>query len=91
MSWTAAIAAWTRRHGRSTRSSRSYHDQEVPVSPINSIADIVSDPQFHERGVIVEVEDERLDRPLLVPGVVPKLSRTPGGGARARTAPGRGV
>jgi crotonobetainyl-CoA:carnitine CoA-transferase CaiB-like acyl-CoA transferase len=48
------------------------------VSRINSIADIVADPQFQARGMIVAVEDERLERPLLVPGVVPKLSRTPG-------------
>jgi formyl-CoA transferase len=52
--------------------------QQVPVSRINSIEDIVADPQFLARGAIVEVEDDRLDRPLLVPGVMPKLSRTPG-------------
>jgi formyl-CoA transferase len=72
-----AIAVWTR-----TRTSDEIleilRDQQVPVSRINSIADIVSDPQFEARGAIVEVEDERLDRPLLVPGVVPRLSRTPG-------------
>jgi formyl-CoA transferase len=50
----------------------------VPVSRINSIAEIASDPQFQAREMAVEVTDERLDRPLLVPGVVPKLSRTPG-------------
>ena len=53
-------------------------DRQIPVSRMNSIADIVSDPQFRARDVIVEVEDERLERPLLVPGVVPRLSRTPG-------------
>jgi formyl-CoA transferase len=52
--------------------------ERVPVSRINSIADIVADPQFRERGMLVEVRDERLGRPLLVPGVVPQLSRTPG-------------
>ena len=72
-----AIAAWTR-----TRTADEIveilRDQHVPVSRINSIADIVSDPQFRARGAIVEVEDDRLERPLLVPGVVPRLSRTPG-------------
>src|SRR5690606_18461441 len=53
-------------------------DHGVPVSRINSIADIVTDPQFVEREMLVRVEDDRLERPLLVPGVVPKLSRTPG-------------
>jgi formyl-CoA transferase len=48
------------------------------VSRINSIADIAADPQFHAREMIVEMDDERLDRPLLVPGIAPKLSRTPG-------------
>jgi formyl-CoA transferase len=52
--------------------------ERVPVSRINSIADIVADPQFRERGMLVEVDDERLGRPILVPGVVPRLSRTPG-------------
>jgi len=71
------IGAWTR--------SRTAADvvgilraQQVPVSRINSIADIVADPQFLDREMIVQVEDDRLERPLLVPGVVPKLSRTPG-------------
>jgi formyl-CoA transferase len=50
----------------------------IPVSRINSIADIVADPQFMSRDMIVAVEDDRLPRPLLVPGVIPKLSRTPG-------------
>jgi formyl-CoA transferase len=52
--------------------------ENVPVSRINSIADIVNDAQFASRDMIVPVEDDRLERPLLVPGVVPKLSRTPG-------------
>lgn len=72
-----AIAAWT-----VTRTADEIVEtlikHEVPVSRINSIADIVADAQFNERGAIVEVEDERLARPLLVPGVVPRLSRTPG-------------
>jgi len=72
-----AISAWTK-----TRNADEIvailRDQQVPVSRINSILDIVSDPQFRAREVIVEVEDERLERPLLVPGVVPRLSRTPG-------------
>jgi formyl-CoA transferase len=72
-----AISAWT--------IARSADDvvttlrrQGVPVSRINSIADIVADAQFLAREMIVEVNDVRLARPLLVPGIVPKLSRTPG-------------
>jgi formyl-CoA transferase len=73
----AVIGAWTR-----TRSAAEVLEilraHEVPVSRINSIADIAADPQFLDRDMIVTVEDDRLERPLLVPGVVPKLSRTPG-------------
>jgi formyl-CoA transferase len=72
-----AIASWT-----VTRTADEIvailREQRVPVSRINSIADIVADPQFRARDAIVEVEDDRLKRPLLVPGVVPRLSRTPG-------------
>lgn len=73
----AVIGEWTR-----TRSAdeiiRTLRAAEVPVGRINSIADIVADPQFQQRGAFIEVEDQRLERPLLVPGVMPKLSRTPG-------------
>lgn len=52
--------------------------RRIPVSRINSVADIAIDPQFAARRMVVAVEDERLSAPLLVPGVTPKLSRTPG-------------
>lgn len=71
------IGSWTRSR-TAADVVRTLREQQVPVSRINSIADIVADPQFVEREMIVEVEDDRLERPLLVPGVVPKLSRTPG-------------
>ena len=71
------IATWTK-----TKSADEIVDflrgHHVPVSRVNSIADIVADPQFQERNAFVEIEDDRLERPLLVPGVVPRLSRTPG-------------
>lgn len=71
------IGAWTRSR-TAAEVVRILRDREVPVSRINSIADIAADPQFLAREMIVPVEDDRLDRPLLVPGVVPRLSRTPG-------------
>lgn len=73
----AAIGAWTKARP-ADEVIAILRARGVPVSRINSIADIVSDPQFRERDMIVEVRDDRLDRPVLVPGVVPKLSRTPG-------------
>jgi formyl-CoA transferase len=71
------IGSWTRSR-TAAEVVQTLRKEEVPVSRINSIADIVADPQFVERDMIVRVEDDRLERPLLVPGVVPKLSRTPG-------------
>ena len=73
----AVIAAWTK-----TRTAGEVvtllREHQIPVSRINSIADIAVDPQVIAREMIVAVDDDRLDRPLLVPGIAPKLSRTPG-------------
>ena len=51
--------------------------QEVPVSGINSIADIFEDPHFQARGSIIEVDDAVLGTTKM-PDIVPRLSRTPG-------------
>lgn len=72
-----AIAAWTRAQD-SEEVLRFLRRLRIPVSRINDISDIVADPQFQAREMIVPVEDPRLARPLLVPGVTPRLSRTPG-------------
>ena len=50
---------------------------EVPCSPVNSIADIFADPHFRARDNLVTREVAAVG-PVTVPGVVPKLSRTPG-------------
>ena len=50
----------------------------VVAGPINTVADVVTDAQLKERGMLVEHFDERLGRPVLGPGVVPQLSETPG-------------
>jgi formyl-CoA transferase len=49
----------------------------VICGPIYTVADIFEDPQYREREMLVEQEDPELG-PLIGPGVVPKLSRTPG-------------
>jgi formyl-CoA transferase len=72
-----AIAAWTRARD-SDEVLSSLRRLRIPVSRINDIADIVADPQFQAREMIVPVEDPRLAKPLLVPGITPRLSRTPG-------------
>jgi len=59
----------------------------VPAGRIYTVADIAADPHYRARGMLGEV---RLDdgSALAVPGVVPKLSRTPGG--HRRNAPALG-
>ena len=52
-------------------------ENEVPISPINSIADIFEDPHIQARGSIIEVDDPVLGKTKM-PGVVPRLSESPG-------------
>ena len=72
-----AIGEWTAGRG-AAEVVTVLREHRVPVSRINSVADIAADPQFLAREMVVEVNDPRLDRPISVPGIVPKLSRTPG-------------
>ena len=51
----------------------------VIAGPINTVAEVVTDPQFQARGMLVEHFDERIGRNVLGPGVVPVLSESPGG------------
>ncbi len=51
----------------------------VIAGPINTVAEVVHDPQFRARGMLVEHYDERVGRNILGPGVVPVLSESPGG------------
>lgn len=59
--------------------------QGVPVSPIYSIADIFADPHYQARQNIIEVEHPVLGK-VSMPGLIPKLSRTPGEVRRAGPA-----
>jgi len=52
-------------------------EAKVPSGSIYSIEDIVADPHYQARGMIREVEIEEIGK-LKVPGIVPKLSETPG-------------
>ncbi len=49
----------------------------VPAGRIYTVADIAADPQYQARDMIVQTHDAD-GRPLKVPGIVPKLSATPG-------------
>ncbi len=49
----------------------------VPSGLIYSAKEMLEDPQYKAREMIVEVEHEALGK-VPMPGIVPKLSRTPG-------------
>lgn len=50
----------------------------IPACAIYNVADIVRDPQYLARDMVLQIEHPALGR-VTVPGIVPKLSRTPGG------------
>ncbi len=50
----------------------------VISGPINTVADVVRDPQLISRGMIADHWDERVQRNVKGPGVVPVLSESPG-------------
>nr|WP_309099982.1 CoA transferase [Fredinandcohnia onubensis] len=52
-------------------------EKGVPSGPIYSAKDILEDPQYEARDMIVKVDHPELGE-FPMPGVVPKLSRTPG-------------
>jgi len=51
--------------------------KEVPIGAINSVADIFEDPHIAERGNLVRMPANESET-VVVPGVVPRLSETPG-------------
>ena len=59
----------------------------MPAGKIYTVADIAADPHYQARGMLQQV---RMDdgSTMAVPGIVPKLSRTPGG--HRRNAPALG-
>lgn len=54
-------------------------DAEVPAAPVYSIAEIVEDPQYQARDMILHLAGPEGIGNLLVPGVVPKFQEAPGG------------
>lgn len=70
------ITEWTRRHSLDEVTA-ALDAAEVPNGRIYSVADIVSDPQYLARDMILPstLPD---GTPVKLPGIVPKLSDTPG-------------
>ena len=82
----AAIGAWTA--PRTVAEVLAALDAaQVPGGRIYTVADIAADPHYRERGMLEEITLDDGSR-LAVPGIVPKLSRTPG--RHRRNAPALG-
>ncbi|MEO6320005.1 MAG: CaiB/BaiF CoA-transferase family protein [Polaromonas sp.] len=79
----AAIGLWTALH-TVDEVLAALDRASVPAGRIYTVADIAADPHYQARGMLDEVrmDDGSL---LAVPGIVPKLSRTPG--SHRRNAP----
>ena len=82
----AVIAAWT---GQMTVAQvlDALDKAAVPAGRIYTVADIAADPHYQARGMIQQVQMED-GTSLAVPGIIPKLSRTPG--SHRRNAPAIG-
>jgi crotonobetainyl-CoA:carnitine CoA-transferase CaiB-like acyl-CoA transferase len=50
----------------------------VPAGPICSAEDIIEDPHYWAREMLLSFADPKLGE-MIIPGIVPKLSETPGG------------
>jgi len=54
-------------------------DAGVISGPINTVAEVVNDPQLRARNMIADHWDEGAERNVLGPGIIPVLCGTPGG------------
>jgi crotonobetainyl-CoA:carnitine CoA-transferase CaiB-like acyl-CoA transferase len=81
-----AIEAWTLERSQD-EVLRVLEGANVPAGRIYSVADMARDPQYLARGMIVSTPTGD-GSALRVPGIVPKLSATPG--AITHPAPGLG-
>jgi formyl-CoA transferase len=70
------IGAWAAGHDAAELETL-LEEAGVVCAPVNTIADVFAHPQVQAREMLVPVHDAELGD-VLGPGVVPKLSRTPG-------------
>jgi formyl-CoA transferase len=82
----AAIGEWTAAHSVDEVLA-ALDAASVPAGKIYTVADIAADPHYQARGMIQQVQMDD-GSTLAVPGIVPKLSRTPG--SHRRNAPNVG-
>ena len=70
-----ALADWCAQHS-SREIIDTLEEARVPVGPIYSVQDMMDDPHYNARGMFETVEID--GKPLKIPAIMPKLSRTPG-------------
>jgi formyl-CoA transferase len=73
----AAIGAWTQAR-RVAEVLDALHAAQVPAGRLYTARDIAEDPHYRARGMVQTVTSAE-GLAVEVPGIVPKLSRTPGG------------
>jgi crotonobetainyl-CoA:carnitine CoA-transferase CaiB-like acyl-CoA transferase len=71
-----AIAAWTSHHSTNDVLA-ALERAEVPAGRIYSVADIVADPHYQARDMLLQAQLPG-GASVKMPGIVPKLSETPG-------------
>ncbi len=72
----AAIGEWTAGHSLEDVLA-ALNEAKIPAGRVYDVADIANDPHYKARGMIVDAELPD-GTPVQVPGIVPKLSETPG-------------
>lgn len=72
----AVIDAWVAAHDGATVLA-ALEAAQVPASPVYSVADMMQDVQFIARDMFEQVNLPD-GQPMKIPGIVPKLSETPG-------------
>jgi len=70
-----ALALWCAAHS-SAHVINTLEDVRVPVGPIYSVEDMMTDPQYLARGMFEQVEIN--GEPLKIPAILPRLEGTPG-------------
>ncbi len=73
---TAKVQNWFSQHS-AAEALKMLDDNGVPVSPINSMADIFQNPQYRARENLIQVPHPVLGK-VTMPGIIPKFSTTPG-------------
>jgi crotonobetainyl-CoA:carnitine CoA-transferase CaiB-like acyl-CoA transferase len=70
-----ALALWCAGHS-SVHIINTLEEARVPVGPIYSVEDMMSDPQYQARGMFEQVLID--GEPLRIPAIMPRLDGTPG-------------